>query len=259
MFKFLQKLHVRWILLLVKKDGLKERIYKIDDSEIPPPKLRFKVNGSTDLESYLAVATELKNDIDKELFKFDKSLNTFESILDFGCGCGRITQKLLSGSKTNFFGCDLDGDAILWCQKNIPEVKFIINSSTPPLPYENNSFDFIFAVSVFTHLNKEYQISWLQELNRILKPGGFLFMTINGEYSIKMINPTTNIKNIFKKKGFVFVHDPVTNELFPEFYGACYMSKYYVTQYFSKYFEVIDYVVKGNGHIQDIVMLRKSN
>jgi predicted SAM-dependent methyltransferase len=41
-------------------------------------------------------------------------------------------------------------------------------------------FDFIYAISVFTHLGEQLGLSWIQELKRILKPGGHLYMKVHG-------------------------------------------------------------------------------
>ncbi|MCB0829234.1 MAG: class I SAM-dependent methyltransferase, partial [Solirubrobacterales bacterium] len=52
----------------------------------------------------------------------------------------------------------------------------------PPLGLEHESFDLIYAVSVFTHLADE-SLPWLIELHRLLKPGGRLIATYMGEWN----------------------------------------------------------------------------
>ena len=42
----------------------------------------------------------------------------------------------------------------------------------PPLPFDNEFFDFIFSISVLTHIPEDMQFAWLAELNRVLKVGG---------------------------------------------------------------------------------------
>jgi SAM-dependent methyltransferase len=51
----------------------------------------------------------------------------------------------------------------------------------PPLSYQNDHFDLIFANSVFTHLTEEAQDRWLPELARILKPDGLVIASFHGE------------------------------------------------------------------------------
>ena len=46
------------------------------------------------------------------------------------------------------------------------------------LPYADDSFDFAIAVATYHHLNKKQQLPALQELKRVLKPGGAAFITV---------------------------------------------------------------------------------
>jgi SAM-dependent methyltransferase len=50
----------------------------------------------------------------------------------------------------------------------------------PPLPFEDNSFDLIWAISVWTHLT-DNALPWLAEMHRILRPGGIFIPTYMGE------------------------------------------------------------------------------
>ncbi len=53
------------------------------------------------------------------------------------------------------------------------------NEEAPPLPLDGDSFDLIWAISVFTHLSDQWA-AWLLELHRILREDGVLFATIHG-------------------------------------------------------------------------------
>jgi len=59
----------------------------------------------------------------------------------------------------------------------IPFAEFDINALSPPLVYGEGSFGLIYTFSVFTHLSEALQVSWLAELSRVLKPGGYLLLT----------------------------------------------------------------------------------
>jgi methylase of polypeptide subunit release factors len=51
-----------------------------------------------------------------------RTLDSFESILDFGCGCGRMLLWLPElGRKRALHGTDIDADAIDWCREHLPE------------------------------------------------------------------------------------------------------------------------------------------
>jgi SAM-dependent methyltransferase len=69
---------------------------------------------------------------------------------------------------------------VAWCDKNLPFGKFSTNQLAPPFRYPDESFDFIYARSVFTHLPEDLQLSWMQELRRVLRRGGCVYFTTHG-------------------------------------------------------------------------------
>lgn len=58
--------------------------------------------------------------------------------------------------------------------------RFLSNSLSSALPFKDQEFDLIYAVSVFTHLSENLQKHWITELTRILQPGGVLLITVKG-------------------------------------------------------------------------------
>ena len=75
-------------------------------------------------------------------------------VLDFGCGAGRVLRHFSTDAESGeFWGCDIDGASIDWCRANLsPPFRFFRNDELPPLPHPDQSFDLIYAMSVFTHL-----------------------------------------------------------------------------------------------------------
>ena len=104
------------------------------------------------------------------------------NILEWGCGPARIIRHLpkLLDISCKIFGTDYNHKTIEWCKKNINDVHFNLNNLTPPLNYEMDYFDIIYANSVLTHLSEEMHYAWDKELNRILKRGGVMFLTTHG-------------------------------------------------------------------------------
>ena len=64
----------------------------------------------------------------------------------------------------------------------MPRSTFEANNALPPLLFPDCAFDLVFAISVFTHLDEQYQLAWLAELRRVAQPGAILFSppTVNG-------------------------------------------------------------------------------
>jgi SAM-dependent methyltransferase len=101
------------------------------------------------------------------------------SVLDFGCGCGRVT-RYWDGFAGRVSASDVNADAIAWCRRHLSFARFEQNRLAPPLAFEDESFDLVYALSVLTHLTAELQLTWRDELKRVLRPGGALIVTTHG-------------------------------------------------------------------------------
>lgn len=113
-----------------------------------------------------------------------------KKILDWGCGPGRVIRHLPSviGNGCEYYGTDYNKQTIDWCSKNLTKIDFNCNSLEAKLPYADNFFDAIYGISIFTHLSKQLHYDWYNELHRILKPNGILFLTTQGDnFKTKLI------------------------------------------------------------------------
>lgn len=221
---------------------------------LPPASLRYRVHGSKDVDSFLRTGRKCAEDVESALKRIGRQLDSFQKILDFGCGCGRTLRWFADYfQQCDFYGADFDKEAISWCRKNIHFAKFAVNKPLPPLKYPSGMFDLIYALSVFTHLDEDYQFNWLSEVKRITKPKGILLITFQGEYCWKNLYKE-DIGRV-KKRGFIFIPAPQWAGLFPSWYQAAYHTKRYVLDNYSKYFRVLDYIPKGLNNHQDVVIL----
>lgn len=108
------------------------------------------------------------------------SLQNFSSILDFGCGSGRLSQYLYRLTpKAQFFGCDLDSHALIEAQRLCPNGHFQVNNSRPPLDFDTGQFDLVLSYSVFTNISEASHMAWLTELGRVLQTGGVMLHTVH--------------------------------------------------------------------------------
>jgi SAM-dependent methyltransferase len=149
---------------------------------VPPAVMRFRVGEDSRLDAFLEVGRLTAQNLEAVLAQAGFDLSPGRAVLDFGCGCGRTLRWLIGRfPEVHWRGADVDAEAIAWCQAHMPGAAFVSGQPLPPLPFEGASFDLIYAISVFTHLNEDFQRAWIVELERMLKPGGMLLLSVYSE------------------------------------------------------------------------------
>jgi SAM-dependent methyltransferase len=147
---------------------------------LPPSKLRVAVAGTANVDSFLESGQAQSRYLRTMLAGIGRPVEDMDAILDFGCGCGRITRWFADLTRPDINGCDYNPDLVAWCDENLHFMHVLKTDLEPPLPYADNAFDFLYAFSVFTHLSAELAGLWVAELGRVVKPGGLLWFTIHG-------------------------------------------------------------------------------
>lgn len=105
--------------------------------------------------------------------------------LDLGCSSGRVVRALAAGfPEVGWYGCDPNAEAIEWAEKHLAGVRFGVSPQEPPLPYDDGAFDYVFAISIWSHYDEQAAVAWIDEMRRILRPGGRLLLTTHGYESI---------------------------------------------------------------------------
>jgi SAM-dependent methyltransferase len=104
-----------------------------------------------------------------------------KTALDFGCSSGRVVRVFAAAyPEMEWHGCDPIKSAIAWAKANLPEIRFEHSPERPPLTYGDESFDLVFAVSIWSHFAEGAAIDWLREMLRVVRPGGRLVITSHG-------------------------------------------------------------------------------
>ena len=132
-----------------------------------------------------------------DLFVRLGGLQPDHSVLDIGCGPGRMAVPLTRhlSAAGEYAGFDLVGEEVHWCQAQItprfPNFRFervdvhnprynprgSVEASDFRFPYPDASFDFAFATSVLTHMLAPDVEHYLDEIARVLRPGGRALLT----------------------------------------------------------------------------------
>jgi 2-polyprenyl-3-methyl-5-hydroxy-6-metoxy-1,4-benzoquinol methylase len=160
-----------------------------DGLPLPPAYLRMLVAGTAETKWFLHGGQMAVQNIGDALARVGKTIEDFDAILDFGCGCGRVTRQWASVRRPKVYGTDYNPTLLNWCKHNLPFAQFALNASDPPLPFNPQQFDFVYALSVFTHLPEAAQFAWMDEMLRVIKPGGYLLFSTHGENYLKTLEP----------------------------------------------------------------------
>ena len=94
--------------------------------------------------------------------------------LDLGCGAGEFTAALVEAG-AEAIGADVAEAALGRARGRNPGVEFRLVPFDGPLPFEDGSFDLVWASEVIEHVADTAR--WLSEVRRVLVPGGRLLVT----------------------------------------------------------------------------------
>jgi SAM-dependent methyltransferase len=121
--------------------------------------------------------------------------DAYDSVLDFGCGCGRSARQLIQQRPRPraYLGIDVHRGMVQWCERNLaphaPGFRFehhdvlqrAFNPDAPrevaELPVPPRSVSLVHAWSVFTHLVEPHAIYYLQQVERVLREDGYFHST----------------------------------------------------------------------------------
>ena len=89
----------------------------------------------------------------------------------------------------NWHGCDPIPSSIEWAREHLPAIDFSVSPQEPPLTYPEGHFNLAFAISIWSHYGAEAAQTWLEELRRVVRPGGHLLLTTHGWNSVAFFAP----------------------------------------------------------------------
>ncbi|HEX2978581.1 MAG TPA: class I SAM-dependent methyltransferase [Candidatus Babeliales bacterium] len=109
-------------------------------------------------------------------------------ILDFGCGDGMMTGYMANYFKNaEIYGADPSPKSIEIAQKKYPKLHFFISSdSSTQLDFVDGMFDIICAAGAFHHIPFDMHQGYMDEIARVLKPGGSFVL-----FELNPLNPLT--------------------------------------------------------------------
>ena len=226
-----------------------------DGLAVPPPHLITRVTGTPDVAWFLESGRLAAAAIREAVERAGTRVEALESILDFGCGCGRVVRNWSSLKGTHVAGSDLSGAAIDWCREHLPFARFETNELAPPLAFTSDSFDLVYALSVFTHLPEALQLDWMDELSRVVRPERFLLLTTHGERYVERLNDEERGRFAAGELVVRWAEVAGTN-LCTTFHPASWVRERLITRGFEE-LAFVPEGASGNPH-QDLYLLRRA-
>lgn len=231
--------------------NLHDRLLRsLSRTPLPPVELLRNIQLTPFVSEYLTIGRRSADALDAALRR--SGVREGGDLLDFGCGSARSLRHF-HGSEWTLHGCDIDSEAIEWARRAMPAVDLRVTDTNPPLPWGQESFDGIWAVSVFTHFSESAQRAWLAELARVLRPGGVLLISTMGPSVIGAFSDhdTAMNRRTLAEQGVLF--RPRAGAFNDQ---AAFHTAAGIARIADRWFEVEEWLEQGLDGFQDLAVLR---
>jgi SAM-dependent methyltransferase len=220
---------------------------------IPGYWARLLVAGSADIPFFLELGRRGFDCIRETLERNGTPIGSLKDVLDFGCGCGRVIRYWNGFADTRVCGTDINAYLVETCQRCVPFASISKNSMVAVLDYASQSFDLVYAFSVFTHLDIKAQMAWRDEFRRILRPRGILLLTLHGN-PYKGLLTRQELEDFNSGRPVVRLGQYPGGNLCVSFHPES-----YVRETLAEGFEIVAAVPEGakGNPVQDLYMLRR--
>lgn len=106
------------------------------------------------------------------------TLSKGQSVLDVGCGNGRLVSGIPEG--ITYLGIDFSQTLLSEAEKQYPGRKFVFGNIVEDKVWEKlPQYDALFCIAVLHHIpERKQQVSVLRKMHEHTKKGGFLFLTV---------------------------------------------------------------------------------
>jgi SAM-dependent methyltransferase len=187
-----------------------------------------------------------------------RHLESFETVLDWGCRCGFLEafiEHFMPHAAVT--GIDTDARAIEWARAAGRPGTFSVVDPVPPTDLPADSFDLVLGHSMLPRLTAAEQSVWLAELHRVMRSGGYALLTVNGELLRPFLNDE-EVKDEVETRGIssALFERYVPDDPHLEPRRGTFQTKDYSIREYSRTFDVLRYAI-GTLNDEDLIVLRK--
>jgi SAM-dependent methyltransferase len=258
-----------WALLLTQEYEVYPNIRAVLP-DVPDPALQQVWNGASGVE-LAAQSTGFYRKLCERYARHSDRPLAESSVLDFGCGWGRLTRFLARDVEPGrLYGCDPVEAILDVCRENGVPATFARTDFLPEGAPFDERFDLAIAFSVFTHISEDAHKGCLQALHESLRPRGLLVVTVRPpEYlrDCKRMNPLLESLGPdylirLEEPRYLFVPHPAETRHLQYSggdmsYGETVVTLPYVRRTWSRMFELLDVdLLVGDLH-QVMLTLRR--
>lgn len=217
------------------------------------------------LKDFLSIANKLG--------EHGAALKSGDSVFELGCASGRVLRHFaIQRPELKCWGADIKLRHVEWMRLFLPDtLKLFQNTVLPHVPMEDNSLSLVMAFSVFTHID-DFELAWLAEVRRILKPGAVFYVSIHSERTWELMKPGIPIYDALLhmrdhipdyKVNESFLHGPMPREKTVLYWDNaqnynCNVFHHtdYIKREWGRFFDIEEIIPCGSDY-QDVVVLRK--
>jgi len=173
-------------------------------------------------------------------------------VMEFASGYGRVTRHL---KDLNFVACDIHPEAVSFCA-DVLGVPAIASASVPENWHPGEKYDFIFAISLWSHLPDGLFQRWLSSVCDALKPGGYLMFSTHGAHAASVVPQLAEVIKDGQEYGYLDGSDQ--KDLDPSIYGSTIVLPPYVIKaiYTATKARVVSFKPAGWWGLQDEWIIR---
>jgi ubiquinone/menaquinone biosynthesis C-methylase UbiE len=133
---------------------------------------------------FFAAAADLIRNLESELRRFPAAVpQSSRRALEIGCGPGRLMRPM-SRHFGEIHGIDVSDEMITQAGRNlhdVPHAHLHHTSGSDLSLFPANHFDFVYSYAVFQHIpSADVVFSYLRETERVLRPGAFAHLQLDG-------------------------------------------------------------------------------